>query len=337
MPAQDLMTQLYGRLGSIGFPRKYLREVVLPDGWDDQIVHNPAGYAEGLLLLSKNLGLDLASLQNEAVPVGLRNLGPCKFKKAVSTQESELAIARTLATRIAQLAASAAPDPTVPLLPSASQIRTLILRAGAPWVGLSHLVDYCWAAGLPVLHLSAFPPGNKKMDGLAWVEDGRRAIVLSKNIRYSAWLLFILAHEVGHIAEGHVGRGGALVDEEVDRSSTDEEERSANAFALELLTGNPETQVFTVGAGATARALANAAHQAGTAEHIDPGHLVLNCAFQAGGDFFAVANAALAMLEPTADAPDILRKYMLSYLDKTKVPEETYEFILRVTKPEGLS
>ena len=63
------MTQLYSRIGNVGFPRKYLREVVLPGWWDDEIAHNPAGYAEGLLLLSRNLGLDLASMQNEAVPV----------------------------------------------------------------------------------------------------------------------------------------------------------------------------------------------------------------------------------------------------------------------------
>jgi hypothetical protein len=182
------------------------------------------------------------------------------------------------------------------------------------------------------------------MDGLAWVEDGRRAIVLSKKIRYSAWLLYILAHEVGHLAVGHVGRGGALLDEDVDRGSTDEEERSANAFALELLTGNPETVVSTVGARATPTALVKAARQAGTEQHIDPGHLVLNWAYQAAGDSFAVANAALAILEPTVDAPGItidgpgiLRKYMLAYLDKTKVPEETYKFILRVTMAEDLS
>ena len=230
MPKRDPMTQVYGRLGSIGFPRKYLREVVLPDWWDDQIAHNPAGYAE-VLLLSKNLGLDLASLQNEAVPVGLRNLGPCKFKKTVSTQDSDLSIARTIATRVAQLSSLATRTPSIPLLQSASQIRTLILKAGAPWVGLSHLVDYCWAAGVPVLHLSVFPAGSRKMDGLAWVENKRRAIVISKNIRYSAWLSFILAHEVGHIAEGHVIPGGALVDEEVDRTADDEEERAANEFA----------------------------------------------------------------------------------------------------------
>ena len=88
MPDKDPMSQLYSRLGSLGFPPKYLHEVVLPEWWEDEVAHNPAGFAQGLLALSRNLGLDLSSLQNESVPVGLRNLGPCKFKKAGSKRTS---------------------------------------------------------------------------------------------------------------------------------------------------------------------------------------------------------------------------------------------------------
>ena len=48
MAAKNPMPQLYRQLGTAGFPRKYLREVVLPSWWEDEIAHNPAGYAEGL-------------------------------------------------------------------------------------------------------------------------------------------------------------------------------------------------------------------------------------------------------------------------------------------------
>jgi Zn-dependent peptidase ImmA (M78 family) len=326
------MIQLYSRLGSVGFPRKYLREIALPGWWDDEIAHNPAGYAEGLLLLSRNLGLDLASMQNEAVPIGLRNLGPCKFKKSAATSDEELGLTRIVATRVVELIAPAVPAPSKPLLMSASEIRQLILRAGAPCVDLASLVDYCWSVGLPVIHVSAFPPKAKKMDGLASMKSGRYAIVLCKNTHHSAWLLFILAHELGHIVRGHVNSDGVLVDEQVDRNSTDAEEKTANAFALELLTGNPECQVFPVGSGVSARALARAADQTGVHEHIDPGHIVLNCAYQMGGDFFAVANAALKLLEPHADAVGLVRSRMIAHLDKAMLSEDTYEFILRATR-----
>ena len=42
MPDEDPMAQLYSRLGSVGFPPKYLREVVLPEWWEDEVAHNPA-------------------------------------------------------------------------------------------------------------------------------------------------------------------------------------------------------------------------------------------------------------------------------------------------------
>jgi hypothetical protein len=169
------------------------------------------------------------------------------------------------------------------------------------------------------------------MDGLASVRGGHSAIVLCKNARHSAWLLFILAHELGHIVRGHINSDGVLVDEQVERSSTDAEEKAANAFALELLTGDSESQVFPVGAKVSARALARAASQAGVYEHIDPGHLVLNCAHQMGSDFFAVANAALNLLELHADAVGLVRSKMLAHLDKSLLSEDTYEFILRAT------
>ena len=83
-----------------------------------------------------------------------------------------------------------------------------------------------------------------------------------------------------------------------------------------------------VGAGALARA----AYQAGVDEQIDPGHIVLNCAYQMGSDFFAVAKAALKLLEPQADAVGLVRSRMLAHLDKTMPPADTYEFILRATQ-----
>ena len=326
------MTQLYSRLGSVGFPRKYLREIILPDWWDDEIAHNPAGYAEGLMILSRNLGLDLASMQNEAVPIGLRNLGPCKFKKGPTTSEDELVLACALATRAVELISPAVPEPRNPLPTSASAIRQGILGTGARWVGLANLVDYCWSVGVPVLHISPFPPGAKKMEGLASASNGHYAVVLSKNAKHSAWLLFILSHELGHIVQGHVSMDGVLVDELVDRSSRDNEEKAANAFALELLTGTADLRVLPMGPRLSARALARAALDVGVHEQIDPGHIVLNCAYQMGGDFFALANAALKSLEPHADAMALIQSRMIAFLDKTKLPHDTYDFILRVTQ-----
>ena len=101
------------------------------------------------MVLSLKFGVGPLSMQNEAVPVGLRNLGPCKFKKVGTTTDEELMLARVLATRAFELITPAIPAPTRSLLPSASAIRELILDEGEPWVSLNALLDYCWSVGLP--------------------------------------------------------------------------------------------------------------------------------------------------------------------------------------------
>jgi Zn-dependent peptidase ImmA (M78 family) len=73
------------------------------------------------------------------------------------------------------------------------------------------------------------------------VEVGTRsAILLGKDSLYPAHVAFYLAHEVGHIALGHIQPGSMVID--LDRTdladpAVDAEEAAADAFALELLTG----------------------------------------------------------------------------------------------------
>ena len=85
----------------------------------------------------------------------------------------------------------------------------------------------------------------------------------------------------------------------------------------------------------SAQALAKSAYQAGVHEQIDPGHLVLNHAYQMGSDGFTVANAALQPLEPHADAVGLVRSKMLAHLDKSRLFEDTHEFIVRATRAEA--
>lgn len=66
----------------------------------------------------------------------------------------------------------------------------------------------------------------------------RYAIVLCRNHRYSAWPLFILAHELGHIARGHLKQDGLLVDDDNWATDVEGAEKEANDFAVKLLTGN---------------------------------------------------------------------------------------------------
>ncbi len=326
------MKSLYRRLSRVGLSRPYITTTALPSWWDDEIAENPAGYAHGLLLLSRHLGLDLATLQNESAPVRLREFGVCKYKKRDSVSEDDLAICRTLATRAAQLAAEAIELPPGSLPSNAMEIREAILDGEAAGVGLAELVSYCWSMGIPVLHLDHFPKTAHRPDGFAARVRGRPVIILCVRKKQAAWQLFILAHELAHLALGHIEEDGSLIDDKIEQDSTDVEERDANAFAMEILTGSPPKRFRASGAWPDAETLAAEARQIGRQEMIDPGHVVLNYAHSMGADFFPVAQLALARLYPGADAIRDIREKMADTLDWSRLPEDSSEFLMRVTR-----
>jgi len=232
------MIQLYHRLQAVGLSKSYVKERLLPDWWDDEIAFNDTGYAEALGYLSRFAALDLRSLLNNSSQPLFNTLPDCKYKKSKNTREDELSLARAIATRIAQLVIPGDDAPIQTIPNTARQIRNEILGRGERWVNLSNLLDYCWASRIPVVHLAELPTG-KKPHGLTANFDGHTAIVICKQDKYSAWLLFILAHEIGHVALGHIKNNEVLLDEDV-KELGDEDEKQADLFAIELLTGDSE-------------------------------------------------------------------------------------------------
>lgn len=326
------MKQLYRRLSQIGYTRKFLREVALPDWWDDQAAENPTAYAQALLILARHLGLDLASLQDESAAPLARAFGQCKFKKRADATGEDLAYIRAMAAQVAQLLAAACPV-DFQGVPDAAEVRQSILDRGASWVGFTEVVDYCWSVGIPVVHLWESPRGRRP-DGLAVSVGGRPVILLCKRSKSPAWLLFILAHELGHVALRHVTGDSVLIDDQVHEDADDPEERDANAYAIELLTGGSRTQFMPTGRWPNADGLAAEAVRIGGVRGIHPGHIVLNYAHSMGASFFPVANQALKLLEPAPDAIGQTRAKMAAELDWSALPTDTAEFLARVTLGE---
>ena len=197
------------------------------------------------------------------------------------------------------------------------------------------LVDYCWGIGIPVVHIANWPPKCKRMAALVASVEGRPVIVLSENHKPTAWLLFHVAHELGHVVCGHVSASEVLVDTEVDKESKDHEEVQANRFAVELLTGNANTRVQAAGRLPKAAELARDAEDHAARSGIDPGHFVLNYAASMGDTFWPVAIAALKVIEPHADAPALVRRKLIANLDWSSLPRTSAEFLLRVVGAES--
>jgi IrrE N-terminal-like domain len=326
---------LYRRLREVGFSKPYLTKIAaLPTWWDDKLAENPAGYAQCLISLSRHLGLDIKSLQDECAPVRLKDFGICKYKKRVGTTEDELLLSRVIATRASQLAAAAVDRAYEPVLP-ACDLRQKILE-DAPWVGFEQLLDYCWSTGIPVLHVNLFPKGAKRPEGFTLRVSGRPVIVLCREETQPSWQLFILAHELGHVAKGHVPENGAVLDEKVDDNEPDNEEDEADQFAIELLTGKTGTTIGVSGRWPNAGKLAQISEAFGRRNQVDPGHVVLNYAHSMPeSNFYPVARSALKHLFPNADAIGLVRDRLAANLDWDRLPEDSSEFLMRMTRQEG--
>lgn len=325
---------IYNRLREVGFTKPYIRKVAaLPSWWDDSLWDDPSSKSVGLIHLSRHLGIEIATLQNPSVTLRLKDFGVCKYKKLAGTTEDELQLARVIATRAAQLAAAAQERP-FEAVPPAAALRSKILER-APWVGFNDLLDHCWSAGIPVLHVNNFPTdARKKPIGFTLRVNGRPAIVLCSENRQPAWQLFILAHELGHLHHDHVPENGALLDETVHDNIQDQEEEQADRYAIELLTGNANTCIQTEGRWPNAHALADLARAFGERNQVDPGHVVLNCAHTIGSGFWRIANAALKLLGPNANAVGTIGEKFAANLDWERLPEDSSEFLMQVTRQE---
>jgi hypothetical protein len=330
----DRMAHLYERLAAFNIDKKYVRAIALPAGWkDDDADKNPAVYSQALSLLSRHLNLDLRTLQDDHAPLAWQDCGPTRFKHRANLQVEDLNLARCLAARAAHIAFDGIDTPIRALSLHGEVVRDAILQTGLSWVTLAALLDYCWNSGIPVLHVSRLPEHAKKPDAFAGLLGGRPAIVICKKHKSAAWLLFLLAHELGHIARKHMGEGGLLVDARVNPEDHDLQEEEANTFALELLTGKPDIK-YQARFNLDAEELAQMARMAGQRDGVDPGVIALNYARNRG--HYQAGNLALSIIELNADPVGLIRTKMCQRLNWQEMPRESRQFLRRITETDAM-
>ncbi|CAK0750805.1 HTH-type transcriptional regulator / antitoxin HigA [Azospirillaceae bacterium] len=302
---------------------------VMPEWWQDAIV-GPSGVYEIRGFVAKYFCLDIG-------PDGKlrrRNLPQACFKNRSGVADEDVASARAFATAVAGTAASITTTPWKGSLPSAEVLRREILDGGCPWVGLADLLSICWAHGAPVVYLPKLPVCAPKMEGMLTFCAGRPAVVVTKKATHPAWLLFIIAHEMGHLAFGHLPgiEGEIIVDEKIseDDPMSNDQEKEANSFALELLTGN--SKGIPLKSLMKAEELAEAAKSYGGRYKIDPGHVILNAVRNYHGKPpWPLANAALKHIgHDEGPAEKLCRTALRRYVDVEELPDDGFNFIERL-------
>jgi len=323
----DSVRSLYERLEQAGLDRKFVRKVLLPDWWDDAIAQHPTGYAEARLRIARALGVSLSQLDSGDLLKSALDETRLRCKTRRGTEPYSIRWTIALAKRAAELATRAMPKPYEPLPETASQIRNAILQKH-PWVCLDNLLAYCWQHGIPVIPLKSKPRRSKRVDGLIVRVGERPVIVLACGYRYSARLLFIVAHELGHWVCGHLSDQPIFAEESIAREAENHEEAEANWFAVELLTGKPDSAYWTP-RFLTASQLSEGARKAGARDRVDPGVVALNYAWNQGT--WEVGMGALKILEPEPKGMLLLQQRMLESLEWSRLHEEDAQLLLRLT------
>ncbi len=179
-------------------------------------------------VLARGFGWEKGNLLGDRLAAPVLAYAPTlKRRSATSTDNRALlALAESLAQRSA-LAFAGRPG-VVPADPRA--LRELVSESQGE-ITLDALVRWCWQLGVvvvPMLARGGFSAG-------AWLIGEQPVVVLKEAPNLKAWWLFALAHELGHLAHGHVGRSGLVDLESGWEGGDDEQERQANAYALDLL------------------------------------------------------------------------------------------------------
>lgn len=312
------MQTLYAKLHTLGFTKPIVKRL-LPEWWDDDIANTPAGFQEASLILSKYLSIRYSSLIGDAAPTFI--FPKHKFKHSRNVEEKDLTKAVALSSLAARLTLEAY-ELDIPNLNefSAQSIRETLLSRNAPWIDFNTLLDYCWEIGIPVIFVENLP--SPKMQGLALQLQGRPVIILT-SARKHGYLVFHLAHELGHIILGHVTDNDWVIDETINESGGDDQESEANKFALEILTGK-STASYRSESPLYPNDLARSALQVGRENKVDPIHIVLN--YGHTNRCMPIANKACQVLVKSLGIketdPEIAKSTFIQHIDVDSLDDE---------------
>ena len=324
--APPLMASLYNRMAAAGFSKWFVQSVALPSWWNDSLAETETGFAHAALLIGRHLGVDVASLLDPKASVVLTPIGQVRFKANVVPEK--LRSVTSVAVQAARLLSKATPVAIPSDLPkSALELRATLISRGEKVITLDSLLAWCWEVGIPVLHLKELP--GKKPQALCLRIAGRPVIFLCDKHDWSAWQAFHLAHELGHICRGHLDDNNSfLMDETIRRDDPSEYEKEANAFAVELLLGDPDIKI-AASDKLTASQLAHAVTTFGKDHSLDPGALVLNIFYHDGANRIGRNTNAVKLLETHPPAITRINLAAKSNLDWDEISDDDAEFLMQ--------
>jgi hypothetical protein len=316
------MSILYSRLAKAGLPHSFIREFGLPSWWNEEFEQDPSALITAAGYLTKRLGLNLASLLELERDIEFNLKLKPKLKCKNKTDFKKIRAAQAMAIRAAEMVAHAYRLSPINLPRETTQIREHILSQNK-FVKLDSLLAFCLSCGIPVFHFSSFPPGTQRMDGIAVEIDGRPVIAVTSNRKSTSWLLFIVAHELGHIINKHLKINPLIIDTKAMSDNEEPMEIEANEFAQKLILG--ELFAYPWSKDMNFSKLRDWIKTLSLEKRVEPGALVWNYAWKTGN--WGLATAVVQSLEDESDIQNYVNSRLKSYLELEKLDEDSQEYL----------
>jgi len=316
---------LRNELRAAGLSRAVV-DAAWPDWWSDQAEASVSARTELRLAVARNLGLAPNALVGERVDFVWRNRA--RFKHLRAEDERPLAALNSFGVSVGRSLIEATERNGDMVGLSAGDLRALLLDMGVP--DLPGLLTVCWAIGVPVAHLRVWPLPQKAMHAMVVGQKDRHAILFSREASYPAMVAFTLAHEIGHIALGHVPADDVLIDAQdpAGVADHDDEETAADRFALEVLLGDADREILIDFDAFNHAELADAVLSASPRYGIDPGTLALAVAYRRNA--WPVAMAAMKLIQPEPIAvSNLVNNVARTQLDLDRLGSDSAVFIER--------
>ena len=326
--------RLFSSFKALGLSAPQVR-ALMPDWWDDEAASDEGGLLELQILLARRLNVSLVSLQSTKPQPAFRSTTQ-RFKTVHPEGSSQLAVAASIGHGLAQLLASSCAS--LPLRPpiEAEHMRKELLQ-NREAVTLDGLCEWLWAAGIPVVHVTGWPDGLRRPDAMCVRAGGRPIVMVVRKETALAKLAYLVAHEAGHVMSGHLSsdENAVLVDDTLpvdsQRSFFDQDEKQADAFAMQLLGGNAllAASKRLVGPAHSEMSLAAAALREGKSSRLDAGQIILGWARLS--EDWKLANMALRFLKTTEIAPVVINDVAKRFMNHEMLPADGLDHVFKLT------
>jgi hypothetical protein len=254
-----------------------------PQWWSDDAEASLSATAELTYTVARKLGLSASALMGGDTSFIWRD--EAQFKNLSADDQRTQAALTSFGVSLTRILHAAYPSDVNISPTTAEQLRDAIL-ADRQWVDTESLLLTGWSLGIPVVQLRVFPLEHKGMHAMTARAGQRYALMLGREASYISAVAFTIAHEMGHIFLGHLEHSRSVVEVEDPLTSgharNSPEELGADAFALSVLTGTAEPEVYADSERFTATQLADSCLRNGRELRIEPGVLALCLAHSTG-------------------------------------------------------